>query len=60
MLAILHGVSRRMQETLLSIINEVSIYEKGRAACRTKRTPKTINEQKQSGAPYVSIGQICR
>ena len=36
-----------MQETLLSIINEVSIYEKGRAACRTKRTPicKTINEE---------------
>ena len=46
-LAILHGVSRRMQETLLSIINEVSIYEKGRAACRTKRTPicKTINKE---------------
>lgn len=36
-LAILHGVSRRMQKTLLSIINEVSIYEKGRAA-----TPSVI------------------
>ena len=41
-----------MQETLLSIINEVSIYEKGRAARCYKLSFLTLTNPK-SGAPCV-------